>query len=66
MKFGHVFRYLAYTRSGETVQWRVLADSRAEADAKVEAYLKECKNGGFYVIPVKVEFPGYSDNLVLY
>lgn len=66
MKFGHVFRYLAYLSSGEAVQWRVLAETRTEADAKIDNYVKECRKSGFFNIPVKVEFFGYSDNLVLF
>ena len=66
MKFGYVFRYLAKLRSGETVQWRVFAETRSAADAKVDTYLTECKNGGFFNIPIKVEYFGCGENLVLY
>lgn len=66
MKFGHVFHYLASLSSGETVQWRVFAETRAEADAKIETYIKECTSSGFFNIPTKVEYFGYGESLVLY
>lgn len=66
MKFGYVFRYLAKLYNGETVQWRVFAETRAEADAKVNNYLEECTNSGFFNVPIKVDFFGYGENLVLY
>ena len=66
MKFGYVFRYLAKLRSGETVQWRVFAENRAEADIKIDNYLDECTKSSFFNVPAKVEFLGYGENLVLY
>ena len=66
MKFGKVFRYLAKLSSGELVVWRVLAETRTEADAKVEGYLDECRNSGFFNVPVELDFVSKEDNLVLY
>ena len=66
MKFGYVFRYIAKLNSGEEVHWRVLAENRIEADAKVNNYVEECKKSGFFNIPNKVEFFDYCENLVLY
>lgn len=66
MKFGYVFRYIAKCRFGEEVVWRVLAESRAEADAKIDNYVKECSRSGFFNVPTKVEYLGYGENLVLY
>lgn len=66
MKFGYVFRYLASLHNGETVQWRVFAENRAEAEAKVDNYLEQCTKSGFFNIPIKVEYLGYGENLVLY
>lgn len=66
MKFGYVFRYLAKLYNGEVVVWRVFAENRAEADAKVGAYLDECTKSGFFNVPVKIDFASKADNLVLY
>lgn len=66
MKFGNVFRYLAKLSSGETVVWRVFAETQAEADAKVRTYLDECTKSGWFNVPVKIEFASREDNLILY
>jgi hypothetical protein len=66
MKFGKVFRYLAKLSNGEIVVWRVFAETRTEADAKVGAYLDECTKNGFYNVPVTIDFASTEDNLVLY
>lgn len=66
VNFGKVFRYIAKLSNGEYVVWRVLAESRTEADAKVKNYLLECHDNGFFNIPVEVEFASKEDNLVLF
>lgn len=66
MKFGNVFRYLAKLSGGEIVVWRVFAETRAEADIKVNTYLDECTKSGWFNVPVKVEFASREDNLILY
>ncbi len=66
MKFGYVFRYLAKLYNGEVVVWRVFAETRTEADAKVGAYLDECAKSSFFNVPVKIDFASKEDNLVLY
>lgn len=66
MKFGNVFRYLAKLSNGDIVVWRVFAETRTEADAKVSAYLDECTRSGFFNVPVKIEFATREDNLILY
>lgn len=66
MKFGNVFRYLAKLSNGDIVVWRVFAETRTEADAKVGAYLNECTKSGFFNVPVKIEFANRADNLILY
>lgn len=65
MKFGYIFRYLARLNNGEAVQWRVFAETRVEADAKVSNYITECRKSGFFNVPVKVEFFGEGESLVL-
>ena len=64
MKFGNVFRYQAELKNGQSVIWKVFAETRAEADAKVAAYLEECD--GYYNTPVKVTFARAEDDLILY
>ena len=66
MKFGKVFNYVCKLNSGERVVWRVLAEGRVEADAKVNAYLEECAKCGYFSVPVAVDFANREDNLVLY
>jgi hypothetical protein len=66
MKFGYVFRYLARLRSGEIVVWRVFAETRTEADAKVSNYINECTKNGFFNMPAGVDFASKEDNLILY
>jgi hypothetical protein len=66
MKFGKVFRYQAELKNGQSVIWKVFAETRTEADAKVDAYLAECKCNGYYDAPVKVKFSRVEDDLVLY
>lgn len=66
MKFGKIFRYLCKLEGEEYVVWRVLAESRTEADAKVHNYLDECRSSGFFNVPVAVDFANMEDNLVLY
>lgn len=64
MKFGKIFRYQAELKNGQNVTWKVFAETRMEADAKVDAYLTECN--GYYDAPVKVKFSRAEDDLVLY
>lgn len=64
MKFGKIFRYQAELKNGQNVIWKVFAETRAEADAKVDAYLAECN--GYYDAPVKVTFSKTEDDLILY
>ena len=65
MKFGNVFRYQAELKNGQSVIWKVFAETRAEADAKVDAYLEEC-DGRYYDTPVKITFARADDDLILY
>lgn len=64
MKFGHVFRYQAELKNGQRVTWKVFAETRAEAETKIDTYLAECN--GYYDAPVKVKFDRVEDDLVLY
>jgi hypothetical protein len=65
MKFGYVFRYQAELKNGQMVTWKVFAETRVEAETKVDTYLAEC-NGGYYDVPVKVKFDKVEDDLILY
>jgi hypothetical protein len=64
MKFGKIFRYQAELKNGQKVTWKVFAETFAEAEAKVDAYLAECS--GYYDAPVKVTFSKTEDDLILY
>jgi hypothetical protein len=66
MKFGRVYRYVGKLDNGESVTWRVCAESRVDADNMVAEYLDECKNKSFYNVPTKIDFAGAEDNLVLF
>jgi hypothetical protein len=64
MKFGKIFCYQAELKNGQSVIWKVFAETHAEADAKVDAYLAECN--GYYDVPVKIKFARVEDDLILY
>lgn len=63
MKFGKIFCYQAELKNGQSVVWKVFAGTRAEADAKVDAYLEECN--GYYDVPAKIKFARVEDDLIL-
>jgi hypothetical protein len=64
MKFGKVFHYQAELKNEQSVIWKVFAETYAEAEAKVDAYLAECN--GYYDAPVKIKFARVEDDLILY
>ena len=64
MKFGKVFCYQAELKNEQRVIWKVFAETRAEAEAKVDAYLAECN--GYYDAPAKIKFARVEDDLILY
>ncbi len=64
MKFGKIFCYQAELKNGQSVTWKVFAETRAEADAKLDTYLAECS--GYYDAPAKVIFSRTEDGLILY
>ena len=64
MKFGKIFCYLGRINSGQSVTWKVLAETRAEADNKVATYLNECN--GYYDVPNSINFVRVEDDLILY
>lgn len=63
MKFGKIFCYQAELKNGQSVIWKVFAETHAEAEAKVDAYLVECN--GYYDVPVKIKFTRAEDELIL-
>ena len=65
MAFGNIFRYNCMFYDGEVRVWRVLAESREEADIKLNDYICVCGSSGMQV-PVSVEFSSEEDNLILY
>ena len=65
MKFGKIFHYLCVFSSGECTDWRVLAQSRTEADAKFDAYVEDCTRKGFST-PITTDLVRVEDDLVLY
>lgn len=64
MKFGKIFCYQAELKNGQSIIWKVFAETRAEAETKISTYLAECD--GYYDVPVKIKFTRAEDDLILY
>ena len=66
MNFGKLFIYTAYFKSNiPPVIWKIMAESREEADIKLNDYINFCGVKG-YTVPNYVEFRYEDDTPILY
>ena len=65
MSFGNVFRYNCQFPNGDARTWRVLAESKDDADIKLNEYICHCGAQGLPV-PSYVEYSSKEDPMILY
>ena len=65
MNFGNIFRYNYQFYDGEIQVWRVLANSRDEADTKLNNFVNLCASTHMNV-PVHIEYVSQEDDPILY
>lgn len=64
MNFGKIFRYNCKFTGGDVRVWRVFAESREQADIKLNDYICHCGSTGLPV-PTHIEFSTEQSEMIL-